>query len=127
MAIRTELRLRLKNSPGALGDVCRRLADASVRILALALDSGGTLRLVVDNPLRASGVLTERDYTLDQRDVLFVPLPNGPGGLLATTRRLATAGINIEHAYGSALDDHDTAAVVVGVDDALRAATTAGS
>ena len=46
--IRTEISLRLGNSPGALAGVCRLLSDERVNILAMGLESGGQLRLVVD-------------------------------------------------------------------------------
>ena len=49
MAIRTELNLRLPNSPGALAGVCRLLSDERVNILAMTLESTGQLRMVVDN------------------------------------------------------------------------------
>ena len=49
MAIRTELSLRLPNSPGALAGVCRLLSDERVDILAMSLDGGGQLRMVVDD------------------------------------------------------------------------------
>ena len=42
MAIRTELNLRLPNSPGALAGVCRLLSDERVNILAMALESAGS-------------------------------------------------------------------------------------
>ena len=48
MAIRTELNLRLQNTPGALGRVCQVLADEHVNILALALESTGALRLILE-------------------------------------------------------------------------------
>src|SRR6266498_3390632 len=56
--IRTELSLRLPNSPGALAGVCRLLADERVNILALALESSGQLRMVVDNHVHAAGAQT---------------------------------------------------------------------
>jgi len=126
MAIRTELSLRLQNSPGALGHVCQYLADVKVGILALCVDDGGTLRLVVDNPLSAVGLLTEKHYVVEQHDVLFMQIPNGPGALFAATRLLTRAGVNIEYAYGSSLDGQGMAGIVVGVDDVQRAATAAG-
>src|SRR4029079_16582825 len=59
MAIRTELSLRLPNSPGALAGVCRLLSDERVGIIAMALDSAGHLRLVVDNHVHGGAVLRE--------------------------------------------------------------------
>lgn len=126
MAIRTELNLRLPNSPGALNEVCRALADERVRIHALMLEPGGTLRLLVDNPVRAVGVLRERRQVVEERDVLVTPLPNAPGGLAPVLALVRDAGINIEYAYAAAPEASQTAVIVLGVDDAARASMSAG-
>ncbi len=126
MAIRTELSVRLQNSPGALSRVCQSLVDERVNILALAIEAGGTLRMVVDNPLHAFGTLEEQEYAVEQRDVLFVQLPNEPGALGRATQMLSNADVNVEYAYASALEDQPMAAVVVGVEDAQRASMSAG-
>ena len=126
MAARTELCLRLANSPGALQRACRVLADARVNIVALTVEAAGTLRMVVDNPLRAAGALEEADYRPEQRDVLVVELPNGPGALADLTQLLAGTGVNVEYAYATAVEGQPTAQVVVGVEDARRAATATG-
>jgi len=126
MAIRTELNLRLPNSPGALNDVCRVLADERVRVHALMLETGGTLRLLVDNPVRAMGVLRDRRHVVDARDVLVTPLPNTPGGLAPVLTLAREAGINIEYAYAAGPESSQTSVLVIGVDDAARAAMSAG-
>ncbi len=126
MAMRTELSLRLPNSPGALGRVCRILGDQRVNVVALTVERGGTLRMVVDNPLRAAGALAEREYTVEQRNVLFLSLPNGPGALGNAAGLLAAADVNVEYAYASAVEGQPRATIVIGVEDAERAATAAG-
>ncbi len=126
MAIRTELNLRLPNSPGALNEVCRVLADERVRIHALMLESAGTLRLLVDNPVRAAGVLRERRHVVDERDVLVTPLPNAPGGLAPVLALVRDAGVNLEYAYAAAPESSQTAVLVLGVDDAARASMSTG-
>lgn len=126
MAIRTELSLRLPNSPGALDRVCRILGDERVNVIALTVERGGTLRMVVDNPLRAAGALTEREHAVEQRLVLFLAVPNEPGALGRAAGQLAAADVNIEYAYASAIESQPLAAVVVGVEDAERVATAAG-
>ena len=118
--------LRLPNSPGALGRVCQLLADAKVGIQAMSMEPTGILRLVVDNPLSAAGILTEMKYAVDQRDVLFIQLPNDAGGLYKATRLLSNVGINVEYAYGSSDEGQAMAAVVIGVDDVQRASMAAG-
>lgn len=126
MAIRTELSLRLPNSPGALGGVCRALSDSRVNILALHLESSGRLRLLTDNPLHAAGTLREHHHQVEERDVLVAQVTNAPGALADLTRLVAEAGVNIEYAYASANDVSGQAAIVFGVADAQRAATAVG-
>jgi hypothetical protein len=127
MAIRTELSLRLHNSPGALARVSHILAEERVSILALALESSGLLRLVVDNPVHAGGVLRERHYAVDERDVLYVSVPNDPGALSKVARLLAQADVNIDYAYASVGEGDPTTVVVIGVADAQRASAAAGT
>jgi hypothetical protein len=124
--IRTELNLRLANSPGALAGVCRLLSDERVNIVALALDAGGQLRLVVDNHVHAAAALREHHYQVTERDVILLTVPNSPGGLSSTLRLINDAGVNIDYAYAGAADMASIAAVIVGVDDAQRAAAAAG-
>ncbi|HXH06989.1 MAG TPA: ACT domain-containing protein [Vicinamibacterales bacterium] len=124
--VRSELTLRLPNSPGALARVCDVLAAERVNILALMLEPAGVLRLVVDNPVHAAGVLRERHYEVSEREALVVEVPNEPGSFAAVGRLLAGAGINLDYAYATARDDQASAIVVVGVPDALRASAAAG-
>ena len=126
MAIRTELSLRLPNSPGALGRVCRVLGEERVNVFALTVERGGTLRMVVDNPLHAAGALADREYAVEERNVLFLSLPNAPGALGHAAGLLAAADVNVEYAYASAPEGRSQAAVVIGVEDAERAAAAAG-
>lgn len=126
MAIRTELNLRLPNSPGALAGVCELLADERVNIIALSVEASGQLRLVVDNHVRAAGVLREQHHQITERHVVVAAVGSGPGTLSPVLRLAAAAGINIEYAYGSAPEGAAGAAVVLGVADAQRAAAAAG-
>jgi hypothetical protein len=124
--IRTELNLRLPNSPGALGGVCRLLSDARVNIVALTLEAGGHLRLVVDNHVHGAAVLREHHYQVAERDVILITIPNTPGALAPALQLVSDANVNIEYAYAGATDMATIAAVVVGVEDAQRAAAAAG-
>jgi hypothetical protein len=126
MAIRTELNLRLPNSPGALAGVCRLLSTERVNITAMALEGTGHLRLVVDNHVHAAAVLTEHHHRVTTRDVIVMAVANGPGGLTGPLALVADAGVNVEYAYGGAGETAAAASVVLGVDDAQRAAARAG-
>jgi hypothetical protein len=126
MAIRTELTLRLDNTPGALARLCQTLANEKVNLIAMNLEGSGVVHLVPDNPVHAAGLLRSLDYVVEDRDVLYVMLPNGPGALGSVTRMLSTAGVNIDYAFASAINEHQMTALVVAVDDVLRASTAAG-
>lgn len=126
MAIRTELSLRIPNSPGALAAVCRLLSTERVDILALSLESGGQLRMVVDNHVHGSAVMREHHHQVTERDVVVVALPNSPGALAPALKLMADAGINVEYAYGGSGDGGTTASIVLGVDNAMKASAAAG-
>jgi hypothetical protein len=124
--IRTELTVRLQNSPGAMARVCGLLAAEAINVSALMLDPSGTMRLMVDNPTHATGVLRDRNYEVVERAVLFVQLGNRTGAFATVARMLAESGINLDYVYATVPDHQPTAAIVVGVPDAMRAASAAG-
>ena len=124
--IRTELSFRLPNSPGALMGVCRLLSNERVNILALALESGGQLRMVVDNHVHGAAVLREHHHQVTERNVIVTTIPNAPGALAPTLKLVSDVNINVEYAYGGGADGSPTAAIVLGVEDAERAAAAAG-
>lgn len=126
MAIRTELILRLQNTPGAAAKVCMFLSDERVNILAFQLESAGILRLLVDNPLHAALLLREQRMQVEERDVLYTMVPNGPGALGRLAKLLADAKVNVEYLYCTAVEGHPMATVVLGVPDAQKASLASG-
>ena len=123
--IRIELSLRLANSPGSLAGVCRLLSDERVNVQALGLE-GGQLRMVVDNHVHAAAVLREHHHQVTERDVIVTAVPNAPGALAPALKLLGEAGVNVEYAYGGGSEGSPTATIVIGVEDAQRAAAAAG-
>ena len=126
MAIRTELNLRLPNTPGALARVCRLLADERINVLAMTLEASGHLRLMVDNHVHGAGILREHHHQVTERDAIVVNVSNEPGSGAMLLGLLAAAGANVEYAYGGASERAPTATIVFGVEDAQRAAAVAG-
>jgi hypothetical protein len=123
---RTELSLRLGSSPGSLAGVCRLLSDERVNILALGLEAGGQLRLIVDNHVHGAAVLRDHHHQVTERDVIVTTVPNTPGSLGPIMQLLADADVNVEYAYGGGSDPGPSAMIVFGVEDAMRAAAAAG-
>jgi hypothetical protein len=126
MAIRTELSLRLPNSPGALAGVCRLLSTERVNILAMGLDAAGQLRMIVDNTLHAVSVLRAHNHAVTEKPAIVLALSNEPGSLAKTLLLVSQAGANIDYVYGGAAEGAPGAAVVLGVDNAQRVAAHAG-
>jgi hypothetical protein len=126
MAIRTEVNLRLPNSPGALAGVCRLLSDERVNIMAMSLDSTGQLRLILENHIHGAAVLREHHHQVTERDVIVTSIANAPGSLAPVLRLVSDANVNVEYAYGGAAEAGATATLVLGVDDAGRASAAAG-
>ena len=124
--IRTELSLKLPNNPGALAGVCQLLSDERVNILAMALESGGQLRLVVDNHVHGGAMLRDHHHQVTERDVLVTSLPNAPGALAPALRLVADAKINVEYLYGGGSDGGSMALIVLGVENAQRASAASG-
>ena len=126
MAIRSELTLRLQNSPGALHRVCEILREERINIVALSVESAGGLRIIVNNPQRAVGALKVCNYVVQSQDVLFLELSHNPGSLEEATRLLTNADVNIDYIYTVSLDNRINAAVVIGVENVVRAASLVG-
>ena len=124
--IRIELSLRLPNSPGALAGVCRLLSNERVNVQAMALETGGQLRMVVDNHVHATEVLRDHHHEVTQRNVIVTAVPNAPGALAPALKMVGDAGVNVEYAYGGAAEGSATATIVLGVEDAQRASALAG-
>ncbi len=97
-----------------------------MNVLALALESGGLMRMVVDNHVHAAATLRDHHHQVAERDVIVTMVPNAPGALAPTLKLVSDARINVEYAYGGGSEGSPTAAIVIGVDDAQRAAAAAG-
>jgi hypothetical protein len=106
--------------------VCRTLAAERVQILALTLDVSGQLRLLAEPHGRARAALEAAHHRVSEGRVLVATLPHVPGGVASILRQVADAGINVEYAYASTTEGEAMATVVLGVEDAVRAADRTG-
>jgi hypothetical protein len=98
----TQFSVFLANKPNVLAQVCQRLADDKVNILALSMMDAtehGVLRIVVENPERARKSLTAVNVPMAETTVLLTALPNHPGAMADVVARLASNHINVNYAY----------------------------
>lgn len=124
MAVAKELSVMLENKPGALAELCSRLAEKAVNILGLMVpeQSGvAPVRLVVNAPDVAKKIFDAMGAKYTERDVLNVPLSDRPGALGKLTRKLADRKIDVKYAYATILKGAGKANVILGVADAVAA------
>jgi hypothetical protein len=117
----------LDNRPGMLARTCQALAAAKINILALSiLDTvdHAIVRMVVDKPKDAEGVLSRLHAMVQRHDVIMMDVPNTVGALAGIAECLASAGINIEYAYCTATTSHSEGAIILRTND-LEAAINA--
>lgn len=110
IAIQKQLAVFLDNRPGTLARTCQALAREGINILALSISDTvdhAVVRMVVSDVKKAEAILQALHSTIQEREVIFMDVPNKPGTLAKIAQQLAAAGINIEYAYctGSASQD----------------------
>jgi hypothetical protein len=125
MGIRSELELRLPNSPGAAAFVFQQLAEQRINLIAMSLDTAGRLRLVTDNHSQALSILQANHHVVVEHEVLLISVANRSGNMASVLGGLRDAGANVNYAY-TATADGWAVSFVVGVDDVMRVAAAAG-
>jgi len=121
-----ELKIRVEDRPGMLGEVALALSDKKVNLRAANawVEGGeGVVRLVVDQVGVAKKALTARGWKVEEQEVLEVELADKPGALTALATALGAAGVNITHLYVGTAGARK-ASVFLGVSD-LKAALKA--
>lgn len=97
-----ELKIRVEDRPGLLGEIASALGERKVNLRAVNawVEGGeGVARFVVSDYATAKKVLTARGWRPEVQEVLELELPDKPGALGAVAQRIGAAGVNIEHVY----------------------------
>lgn len=118
-----ELKIRVEDRPGILGEVASALGEKKVNLRAANAwveDGQGVVRLVVDQHGAAKRVLAARGLKPEEKEVLEIELSDKPGALGEVGRKLGQAGVNVEYVYlGTA--GARKATVFLGVSDVGKA------
>ena len=120
-----QLSVFVENKPGKLVEALEVISAAGIDLRALSLaDTAdfGILRIIVDDPARALGILREAGYLVKSNEVLPVSVADRPGGLSAVLRLLADVGVDVEYTYAFVSHSHDRAYVILRVSDNESAA-----
>ena len=118
-----EISVTVVNKIGVLDIMAGYLADRGINIEAIAGyempgSNQATIMLVVDNALRATEAIKERDFgSIEEHDVILVELDNKPGALKTVTGLLALKGINIRYIYATTSLDKCPVRVILSTSD----------
>ena len=116
ISIQTQLAIFLDNRPGSLARTCELLAKDDINILALSISDTidhAVVRMIVSNAKKAAQLLQKQHATVQEREVVFVDVPNVPGTLANIAQKLAAAGINIEYAYCTSSASQEVGGMVI--------------
>ena len=100
----SDLVIELENAPGALAQVATAISDAGVNIAAATcLGNGQTAELHIlvphSEPVRRALANTHGPAVTREREVVIVQAQDRPGELAELTRKISSAGINLDIVY----------------------------
>jgi hypothetical protein len=124
MARAKELKFRVPDRAGMLGEIATALGEKKINLRAVNAwveGTEGVVRIVVDKHAAAKKLLAQKGWQPEERDVVEIELSDKPGALGEAATKLGNAGVNITHVFvgtGAARK----ATVFLGVSDAAAAA-----
>lgn len=97
-----ELKVRVEDRPGMLGEIATALGEKGVNIRALNAWVEGEMgvgRMVVDKVGPAKKALAAHGWTVEEKDIVELELADKPGALGEAATALGEAGVNIEYVF----------------------------
>ncbi len=97
-----ELKVRVADRPGALGEVAGALADKKINLRAVNAwveGNEGVVRLVAEQSAAAKKALAAKGWPVEETEVVEVELADKPGALAEKAAALGRAGVNITHVF----------------------------
>ena len=122
-----QVSITLDNTPGQFLRVSEYLGAEGINIRAISVadtSEVSTVRFVTDNPQKTINVLKSHGYSVMERDVIAVEIPDHPGALQAVLKPLKTSNINVLYLYTFlGKGESGQSIVIVGVDKTEEAIT----
>jgi len=97
-----QISITLDNVPGKFLAVSECLGNEGINIRAISVadtSDVSTVRFVSDDPVKTVNVLKSHGYTVREKDVIAVEVPDHPGGLQAVLKPLKQNDINVLYLY----------------------------
>ena len=97
-----QISVSLENVPGMFMAVSERLGTEGINIRAISVADTSDIsmvRFVTDDPEKTANVLKSNGYSIREKEVIAVEVPDHPGGLQAVLKPLKEADINVHFFY----------------------------
>lgn len=120
VAISKQISVILMNRPGAIAKACSVLSENLINLQAISVlehTDHAVMRIIADNPTKASLLLEHEDFMVMEQDVITIKIDNAPGSLTRITQKLAMADINVSYAYAAATEEAGGALLVLRTDN----------
>lgn len=127
MPLDKQLSVFVQNKVGSLEELSTALAKANINIKAISIVDDldwGIVRLIVDDPEKAKGILHKLGLMYGEGQVVTVMLDNHPGALAKLADKLGKKKINIEQAFATASGEGSL--VVLSTTDDKKASSVVG-
>ncbi len=125
MRLLKEFDVYVQDKPGELAKVCEMLGNQGVNIKAIASERAldrPMIKIVTDDEATAKAALARSGIVFGLRDVVAVKMPDRPGELGKTARKLARAMVNVDSIYILGRDGANTV-IAFTVDNIQKAET----
>ena len=113
---RTEIRVKVKNEPGAMASVLMAVSSAGCDLVAFCGFStgpdAGEILMVANHDGKARKALEAAGFESESHKVIAVPTAAGKGAGAKIIGKLSERGINIEYAYAAAGPDGRSTAIL---------------
>ncbi len=110
----------MENRVGRLHELLRHLEGHDLRVIALSIADSvdcAIARLMVDNYERCREILKLTNFTVSERDLIGVELPEDPQPYLKVCTALLQAEVNIHYTYPLLYRRRGRSAIALFVDD----------
>ncbi len=99
----TDLAVTVQDAPGVLAELGEALGKTGVNIEGVsgtAAGAGSIVHLLVEDAAAARSALANAGFrTIEEREVVVVPVEDRPGALGELASRIAGAGVNLDLVY----------------------------
>ena len=120
----TQLSVFVENKFGRLSEILNVLSEHNINISALSMadtSEFGILRMIVDDTEKAKIVLKESGVIVKASTVIAIDIDDTPGCLDKIVEKLKNGGGSNEYTYAFLGREHNSAQVVLRVDDTEKA------